>query len=123
MKKILLILLLVLLVVVGILVFNTFQLSSKQVAPLSVENVELPDDIYQNLSKGLQYKTISYSEDAIPDSTAFFGFHQFLEETFPRVHEKLYLEKINTYSLLYTWQGSDLSKKPLILMSHQDVVL
>ena len=45
-----------------------------------------------------------------------------LEETFPLVHETMSLTKINDYSLLYTWEGSDLSKKPIILMSHQDVV-
>ena len=122
MKKILLFLLLILIVIAGILVFNTLQMSSKQVAPLAAEKIALPNDIYQNLSKALQFETISFSEDAIPDSTAFFGFHRYLEETFPLVHENLSLEKINTYSLLYTWKGSDPSKKPLILMSHQDVV-
>jgi carboxypeptidase PM20D1 len=55
-------------------------------------------------------------------ATAFFGFHRFLKETFPLTHENLSLEKINEYSLLYTWEGSDPSKKPIILMSHQDVV-
>jgi carboxypeptidase PM20D1 len=97
-------------------------MGSKQVAPGTTETIALPDDIFQNLSKGLQYETISFSEDAIPDSTAFFGFHRYLEETFPLVHKNLSLEKINTYSLLYTWKGSDASKKPVILMSHQDVV-
>ncbi|ASV30002.1 M20 family peptidase [Maribacter cobaltidurans] len=122
MKKVLLFTLIVILIIAGILVFNTLQLSSKQVASQPVEEVTFPEDIFQNLSKGLQYKTISFSEDAIQDSTAFFGFHKFLEETFPLVHANLSLEKINTYSLLYTWKGSDASKKSLILMSHQDVV-
>tara|TARA_B100000767_G_C19777663_1_gene543688 strand:- start:5050 stop:6321 length:1272 start_codon:yes stop_codon:yes gene_type:complete len=70
----------------------------------------------------LQYQTISFNENTIPDSTAFFGFHQFLEEAFPLTHAKLTLEKIKTFSLFFTWIGSDPSKKPIILMSHQDVV-
>ena len=45
-----------------------------------------------------------------------------LEQTFPLLHQNLRLEKINQYSLLYTWEGSDPSAKPIILMSHQDVV-
>lgn len=122
MKKILLFIFLVIVAIAGVLVFKTINLSSKQVSAEPMEHVELPNDIFQNLSKGIQYKTISFSEDAIPDSTAFFGFHRFLEETFPLTHETLSLEKINTYSLLYTWKGSDPSKKPIILMSHQDVV-
>jgi Gly-Xaa carboxypeptidase len=32
------------------------------------------------------------------------------------------LTKINTYGLVYIWEGSDPSLKPLLLMAHQDVV-
>tara|TARA_R110002096_G_scaffold28203_10_gene85647 strand:- start:352 stop:1779 length:1428 start_codon:yes stop_codon:yes gene_type:complete len=112
----------IVIIVLGVLIFNTLKLSSKQVASNTLEPVNLPEDIFQNLSKAIQFPTISYSEEALPDSTAFFGFHRFLEETFPLTHSKLTLEKINDYSLLYTWKGSDPSKKPIILMSHQDVV-
>ncbi|MGF1558166.1 MAG: M20 family peptidase [Flavobacteriaceae bacterium] len=122
MKKIALFIVAAIVILLGVLLLNTFMLRSKQVASDPVENIALPDDVFQNLSKGLQYPTISFSEDAVPDSTAFFGFHRFLEESFPLTHAKLDLEKISTYSLLYTWQGSDPSKKPIILMSHQDVV-
>lgn len=122
MKKLLLGLLAVILILAAILVFNTLSLSSKQVEPEALEAMNFPSDAFQNLSKAIQFKTISFSEDAIPDSTAFNGFHQFLRETYPLLHEKLSLDTINGYSLLYTWKGTDPSKKPLILMSHQDVV-
>lgn len=122
MKKTILAVVTIVIIIIAVLMFNTLKLSSKQVAPGTLENVSLPDDIFENLSNAIQYKTISYSEDAIPDSTAFFGFHRFLKATFPLVHSKLFLEKINTYSLLYKWEGSDSSKKPIIFMSHQDVV-
>ena len=122
MKKLLKLIGLLIIIVLAVLIVNTLRLSSKQVTANTLESIELPNDVYQNLSKAIQYPTISFSEDAIPDSTAFFGFHRFLEETFPLTHEKLSLEKISDYSLLYKWQGSDTSKKPIILMSHQDVV-
>ena len=122
MKKIIISLLAILIVIAGILLFNTFSLTSKQVAPESLEKLNIPETVFQNLSRAIQYRTISFSEDAIPDSTAFHGFHQFLADTFPLIHENLTLEKINEYSLLYKWEGSDTSKKPIILMSHQDVV-
>lgn len=32
------------------------------------------------------------------------------------------VEKVNTYSLLLTWQGSDPSLDPVLLVSHLDVV-
>lgn len=122
MKKIIILLVTALLIVIGVLIVNTMRLDSKQVASEALESINLPDDAFQNLSKAIQYPTISFSEEAIPDSTAFFGFHRFLEDTFPLTHAKLSLEKINDYSLLYKWVGSDPSKKPIILMSHQDVV-
>jgi carboxypeptidase PM20D1 len=122
MKKVILFILAAIVVVLGILLFNTLTLTSKQVASTPIEKISLPDDIFQNLSKGLQYKTISFSEEAIPDSAAFLGFHRYLEKTFPLTHANLSLEKISTYSLLFTWKGADPSKKPIILMSHQDVV-
>ncbi len=122
MKKIIYALLAIVGVLVAILLFNTVSLSSKQVASEPLQKITIPNGVYSNLSKAIQYPTISYSEDAIPDSTVFYGFHRFLSETFPLVHEKLTLEKISDYSLLYTWKGANKDKKPIILMSHQDVV-
>ncbi|WP_419211250.1 M20 family peptidase [Maribacter sp. X9] len=122
MKKILYALLIAIVVILSVLLINTLSLNSKQVASESIEKIEVPNTVYENLSKAIQYPTISFSEDAIPDSTVFKGFHRFLEETYPLIHEKLTLEKVNEYSLLYTWKGSDPNKKPIILMSHQDVV-
>ncbi|NDV43031.1 M20 family peptidase [Flagellimonas sediminis] len=122
MKKFLFVLLSLIIVLAAVLTFNTLSLSSKQVATEPLQKMDFPANAYQHLSKAVQFETISYSEDAIPDSTAFNGFHQFLRETYPLIHEKLSLEKISDYSLLYTWEGSDTSKKPIILMSHQDVV-
>jgi carboxypeptidase PM20D1 len=122
MKKMIYALLAIVGVLLAILLFNTVSLSSKQVASEPLQKITIPNGVYINLSKAIQYPTISYSEDAIPDSTAFYGFHRFLMETFPLVHEKLTLEKISNYSLLYTWKGANEGKKPIILMSHQDVV-
>ena len=122
MKKIFLSLLVLVLLLVGVLLFNTFTLTSKQVAPIELGEIDISNDVFLHLSEAIQHKTISFSEDAIPDSAIFLGFHAFLEETFPLIHEQLSLTKISTYSLLYTWQGTDATKKPLILMSHQDVV-
>ncbi|KAG9031640.1 hypothetical protein FRB95_002449 [Tulasnella sp. JGI-2019a] len=52
----------------------------------------------------------------------FSQFLQYLQEAFPKVHKELSLTKVNTHGLLYTWQGSDPSLKPILLMNHQDVV-
>lgn len=122
MKKVLYTLLALLIILIAVLLFNTLALSSKQVASVPFKPMNISDGVFTNLSKAIQYQTVSYSEDAIPDSTAFYGFHRFLAETFPLVHKNLSLEKINEYSLLYTWKGSNSNNKPIIFMSHQDVV-
>lgn len=50
------------------------------------------------------------------------GFAEYLKQTFVKVHEVLELEMVNTHGLLYTWQGTNQSLKPNLLMAHQDVV-
>jgi carboxypeptidase PM20D1 len=122
MKRILWFLLVVLILLVGVLFANTLALTSRQVEPEPVEKITLGPTVYENLSRAVQFRTISFSEEAIPDSAAFNGFHKFLENAFPLVHANLALDKINQYSLLYTWTGTDPSVKPVVLMSHQDVV-
>lgn len=52
----------------------------------------------------------------------FVKLHEYLEHAFPLVHKTLKLDKVNTYGLVYTWEGSDSSLKPTMLMAHQDVV-
>ena len=50
----------------------------------------------------------------------FLAFHRLLEELFPRVHQELEKTEIDG-NLLYFWKGKSASR-PLVLMSHQDVV-
>lgn len=122
MKKLLLVLLAIILVIVAVLITNTLSLTSKQVDPETLVSMDFSENAYNRLSKAVQFKTISYNEETLPDSTAFNGFHDFLRETFPLLHQNLTLEKINDYSLLYKWTGSDPDQQPIILLSHQDVV-
>ncbi|KAJ7034588.1 hypothetical protein C8F04DRAFT_1259825 [Mycena alexandri] len=49
-------------------------------------------------------------------------FVDHLATAFPLVHTSLELQKVNTYGLIYIWEGSDASLKPLLHMSHYDVV-
>ena len=50
----------------------------------------------------------------------FLAFHRELEDLFPLVHEKLEKTEIDG-SLLFFWKGKS-GAKPVVLMSHQDVV-
>lgn len=46
----------------------------------------------------------------------------FLKDRYPLVHEKLELETVNKYALVYKWKGTDSTKQPIGLTSHYDVV-
>ncbi|KAH9917550.1 uncharacterized protein B0H18DRAFT_1034167 [Fomitopsis serialis] len=53
---------------------------------------------------------------------AFAPLHDYLWQAFPQIHTTLLLTKINTFGLVYVWQGSDDALKPILLTAHQDVV-
>ncbi|KAJ7061191.1 hypothetical protein C8F01DRAFT_1057798 [Mycena amicta] len=52
----------------------------------------------------------------------FYAFEEYLRATFPDVFAALKVEQVATHGLLLTWQGSDSSLQPLVLMAHQDTV-
>ena len=79
------------------------------------ERVEL---YAQKLSEMVRCETVSDPND--PQIEKFLGFHKKLEELFPLVHEKLEKTEIDG-NLLYYWKGRS-PAKPIVLMSHQDVV-
>lgn len=51
-----------------------------------------------------------------------YTFQNYLKDTFPRVHQYMNPETVNTHGLLYTYEGSDDTLKPLLLLAHYDVV-
>ncbi|MBE6014247.1 MAG: M20/M25/M40 family metallo-hydrolase [Lachnospiraceae bacterium] len=72
----------------------------------------------EKLSEMIKYDTTSNTDVYEPEK--FRGFHQVLKKLFPNVFEKLDLTEIDG-NLLFHWRGEK-SDKPLVLMSHQDVV-
>ncbi|KAJ9093068.1 hypothetical protein QFC21_006561 [Naganishia friedmannii] len=89
------------------------------------------DDEYKRYSAGLlsaavQIPTVTYDDMGKPQEDArwkpFFEFKEWLTRTFPLVHEKATVEYVNTLGIVLTLKGSDQSLKPLVLMSHYDVV-
>lgn len=70
------------------------------------------------LSTMIQYETVSQRGQI--QTEKFLGFHKVLEQLFPLLHEKLEKAEIDG-NLLYYWKGQR-SDRPIVLMSHQDVV-
>lgn len=72
----------------------------------------------EKLSRMVQCDTTSHAGAA--EVEKYLGFHKVLEELFPLVHKELQKTEIDG-NLLYYWKGKS-SEKPILLMSHQDVV-
>ncbi|KAF2025898.1 carboxypeptidase S [Setomelanomma holmii] len=91
-----------------------------------LESVAFRELAVQRLSGAVKISTQSYDDmgdiGADPRWDIFYEFSDYLSKTFPLVHATLQLDKVNEHGLLYTWKGSDESRKPNLLMAHQDVV-
>lgn len=92
-----------------------------ELTPLPVEELDV-QRYRENLSKAIQFKTISNRITEKVDWNEFERFHKFLEEAYPLVHSKLEKEVVPPANLLYRWKGSKPELKPIALLAHQDVV-
>lgn len=70
------------------------------------------------LSRMTAQETVSHA--GVHDRETFLAFHRLLQELFPQVHRHLEKTEIDG-NLLYFWKGAS-AEKPIVLMSHQDVV-
>lgn len=87
----------------------------------SEENVDV-ERAMKHLSQAISIPTISYPEKEKVDFTQFDKFHDFLDEAFPLIHEKLEKEIVLEASLIYKWKGTRDDLDPIALLAHQDVV-
>ncbi|OBZ74255.1 Carboxypeptidase S [Grifola frondosa] len=103
---------------------NHSQLASELDALYSTDTIKLA--AYVILGSAVQIPTESYDDLAPvgqdPRWGVFSMLHQFLESTFPTTYATLNVTRVNTYGLVFHWQGSDPSIKPVLMTAHQDVV-
>lgn len=114
---------LIFVLLIAVLLWNTFRFESKQLTDVPpAPAISVSDSAIVRLSQAVQFQTISNQDPALLDTTQFEGFVSFLEKSFPLVHKRLKLERINNYALLFEWKGSDASLNPMLMMGHYDVV-
>lgn len=97
---------------------HTLMVPGKQSTYVPRPDPERMQAYARKLSEMVRYETVSVP--GADQREKFLGFHRVLEELFPRVHRELEKTEIDG-NLLYYWKG-DSGEKPLVLMSHQDVV-
>ncbi|MEH6358569.1 MAG: M20 family peptidase [Pseudomonadales bacterium] len=104
------------------LIVRTLNFSPVLTAVSEVPKQHIPAEAITRLSQAVQIQTISALSDDNLRQQRFQQFHDFLTRSFPRVSAELSLIPVNGDALLYRWQGSNASLKPILLLSHQDVV-
>lgn len=124
MKKILLLLATALVVLALVLVVNTLRhpfarLQGSQPAPAVVP---ASPAAVQRLSGGLQFATISFIDSADNPFATYDSFRQYVRQSYPRVFAQLHDTLLNGHQWLLHWRGSNPGLKPLLFMSHYDVV-
>lgn len=84
--------------------------------------VKVPTQVYDNFVDPAEADSLEDLYKVEPRWKPFEKFHTYLEETFPAVYKHLKFEKVNKLGLVYTWQGTNSTKKPILLTAHYDVV-
>ena len=106
--------------VLGFAVYRAIRIKAAPPVPCTTEitPAEL-DTAAEKLGAMVRIPCVSKAEDE--DLTEFYNYHEVLAQHFPLVHKHLEKTVLNG-TLLYRWQGTDSTKKPIMLMGHQDVV-
>jgi carboxypeptidase PM20D1 len=108
-------------VVLAVAAYRAWQAESRQANTEPVE-LRVPAEAPEHLADALRQRTLTNRNPAALDSSAFRELFATFEQAFPRVHRTLDTAHVNGLSRLYTWQGKDPSRAPIVLMAHVDVV-
>lgn len=75
-----------------------------------------------NLSKLIKIESLSNEDFSKIDFQPFFQIKKYLEEFYPKIHEKAHIEIIHEGAFLYKIKGEKSEKLPILFMAHMDVV-
>jgi carboxypeptidase PM20D1 len=78
--------------------------------------------IAEHLAQAIRFQTVSHQDPQADDRNTFAALRDFLQASYPRVHEAFRRELIGGDGLLYQWRGSDRALAPILFLAHQDVV-
>ncbi len=101
---------------------NTIRFRTKQVRMPPAGAIASLPGFAERLGRAIRFPTVAAGSPGDTDPRPFDGLREHLAGSFPRVHERLVREVFGGQSLLYRWQGVDPSRRPILLMSHLDVV-
>jgi carboxypeptidase PM20D1 len=110
-------------ILAGVLLFNVATHSSRQIEVAAVPRVPVDEQAAAaRLGEAIRFQTISNFLNPDSDADALRGLQSHIAKSFPAFHAAAKREVVATYSVLYTWEGSDPKAAPIALLAHQDVV-
>ena len=123
-KKFIYFIILCLFLLLGGMIWNMKNFSSKQIDVPSIDVVSIDNEKAVNhLSESISYRTVSNDDNENIDAITFLSFHKFLRRTYPLTFSELSERIFSSYSILLKWEGNNEStKNPILLMAHLDVV-
>ncbi|MGH1359325.1 MAG: M20 family peptidase [Burkholderiaceae bacterium] len=102
-----------------VLIVNTLRYSpTESVGSAPLPTRETVGSAAEKLAQSIRFQTVR----AVDNPQPFERFIGWLEAAYPVVHQTLIRQNEGQLSLLYRWQGSDESLKPILLAAHYDVV-
>lgn len=124
MKKLLYFLLGSIIILTAIMIGKTLthpfaELSEDQPNPIKINVSEKSIDRF---SKGLQFPTISFIDSSENNFSVYDSFLTYLRISYPNVFTNLKETLINKHCMLLHWEGENEQLKPILFMSHYDVV-
>lgn len=127
MRRILLGIAAALVLLIAVVVGRTLMVPAYKPTPTREASAFDASVVANRLAEAVKFRTISWqagapAADISASEAAFLAFRDWMEVTYPNVAKALTREVVGNFSLLYTWKGSDPSLKPVLLMSHMDVV-
>lgn len=104
------------------LILNTIRDRRKNRPIIEPLPFELSVRTVDKLKEALTIKSVSHSDYSRNDMNEFRKILPFIEKNYPLVSKKLKPEQLNDYSCIILWPGKNETLKPVLLISHFDVV-
>lgn len=115
---------LILAVIIIVLVVKTYAFPFKKYPKTEVETpkVDISDEALKRFVGGLRIPTVSSVNYEETNFEPFNRFKDYLQSTYPLIYQTMDTVTINEHGLVFHWKGKDSSKKPIMFLSHYDVV-
>lgn len=122
MKRIFKILALSLLTLLVIIVTRALLHTPETTSLQETVDYSLDEDLMlDHLSESIRFQTISHESSQDLNADAFDNFQAWVSQTYSQLHQTLELKMFNG-TMLYKWEGTDPTLKPILVTGHYDVV-